>query len=75
MPGPGTFTVRVACSTADGQRHEHELEIAGGKPALGVRAEGSCEMQYTCPRSGEDRKVTFDCPQGFSRPFRVVRVA
>jgi hypothetical protein len=74
MPGTKIFKVRVVCSAADGQKHEHELEIAGGRPALGARSEGSCEMQYTCPQSGQDRKVTFDCPPGFSRPYRVARV-
>jgi len=69
-----TFTIRVACQGSDGQRHEHILEIAEAIPALGVRSEGSCEMQYTCPESGTVRKVTFPCPPDFSRPYRVVRV-
>lgn len=74
MPAPYAFTVRVACYTADGQRHEHELEIAGAKPPLGMRAEGACEMQYTCPRSGQDRKASIECRADVGRPYRVVRV-
>ena len=73
-----TFRITVECSSGVGPAHQHELEIAAEKHhPLGALSERTCEieMQYTCPRSGEDRKVIFDSPPGFPRPYRIVSVA
>jgi hypothetical protein len=72
-----TFKVKVNCSAApDAQPHQHELEIAAaGLSALGARPEGTCELQYTCPQTGEDRKVIIPCPPRFDRPYRIVGIS
>ena len=75
MPIGKTFKIRVACSSGDGKKHEHELEIASTIGPLSARSEGTCEMQYTCTQTGEDRKVIFQCPPGFNRPYRMVSVS
>jgi hypothetical protein len=75
MPQAKTFRIRVACTSGDGQEHEHELEIESTPGPFNARSEGTCEMQYSCPRSREARKAIFECPPGYSRPYRIVSVA
>ena len=70
-----TFKVKILCGSGGGPPHQQELEIGPAKWApLGARSEGTCEMQYTCPVSGEDRKVVVDCRPDFPRPYHLVSV-
>jgi hypothetical protein len=70
-----TFKELVACFSDNGEEHRHELEIASSdvEPRSAV-ARQECEIQYTCPVSGEDRIAVIRYRSDYSRPYRVVSV-
>jgi hypothetical protein len=78
MPDGPSFTIRVDCIAGD-REHVHRLEIsADGGFVLGldnVRRTRSAEVEYLCPVADVERKAIFEPPEGYARPYRVVRIS